>query len=63
MAVEAARRVVQEDLRSVAFETIEDVDVTSSFHKMGFAKAFCVEFTLTVCLVVDCSVCKLNFNG
>ena len=34
MAVVAAR-VVQEDLRSVAFETSEDVDVTSSFDKMG----------------------------
>ena len=35
MAMVAARRVVQEDLRSVEFETSEDVDVTSSFDKMG----------------------------
>ena len=57
MAVEAARMVIQEDVRSVAFETSEDVDITSSFYKKSvFAKAFCVEFTLTVCLVVYCSV-------
>ena len=35
MAMEAARRVVQEELRSVEFLTSEDVDVTPSFDKMG----------------------------
>ena len=69
MAVEVARRVVQEDLRSVAFETSEDVDVTSSFDKMGLREgllrgiyAYGMPCCVLFCLM-DCSVCKLNFNG
>ena len=35
MAVQGSRRVMQEDLRAVEFETSEDVDVTPTFDNMG----------------------------
>jgi hypothetical protein len=34
-AAQGSRRVMQEDLRAVEFETSEDVDVTPTFDNMG----------------------------
>lgn len=35
MATQGSRRVMQEDLRAVEFETSEDVEVTPTFDNMG----------------------------